>query len=69
MPGFMRIKEGVTNMALIRKEAFRVSKNIAQRKVERKRKLINRQRRIRYRLRDICWAPQDEPMFTARNIH
>ena len=41
----------------------------AQRKVERKRKLLNRKRRIQYRLRDINWEPQDEPMFTARNIH
>ena len=69
MPRFMRIKEGVTNTTLIRKEAFRVSENIAQKKVERKRKLVNRKRRIQYRLRDINWEPQDQPMFTASNIH
>lgn len=31
--------------------------------------LINRKRRIQYRLRERAWAPQDRPMFTARNIH
>ena len=46
-----------------------MSNSRAQKKVERKRKLVNRKRRIQYRLRDIKWAPQDEPMFTARNIH
>ena len=55
-------------MTLIRKEAFRVSKNIAQKKVERKRKLINRRRRIQWRLRDRQWADQTRPMFTASNI-
>ena len=53
----MRIKEGVTNKILIRREAFRVSRNIAQKKVERERNLINRKRRIQYRLRDINWEP------------
>ncbi len=43
-----------------------MNKHIAQKKVERKRKLVNRKRRIQYRLRDINWEPQDEPMFTAR---
>ena len=46
-----------------------MSKSRTQRKVERKRRLINRQRRIQYRLREINWAPQDRPMFRARNIH
>jgi len=32
-------------------------------------KLINRKRRIQNRLRPRSWAPQDRPMFTARNIH
>ena len=54
----------------LRKEAFRVSKNIAQKKkVERKRKLVNRKRRIQYRLGDINWEPQDQPISTASNIH
>jgi hypothetical protein len=56
-------------MTLIRKEAFRVSKNIAQKKVERKRKLESRKRRIQHRLRDIHWTDQPRPMFTAGNIH
>jgi hypothetical protein len=56
-------------MALYRKEAFRVMKTIAQRKGARKRRLKNRKRRIEYRFRDIHWAPQDDPMFTASNIH
>ena len=46
-----------------------MSTNKAQSKVERKRKLINRQRRIQHRLRDINWADQPRPMFTASNIH
>jgi hypothetical protein len=46
-----------------------VNKTITQKKVERKRKLVNRRRRIQYRLRDINWAPQDKPMFNAANIH
>ena len=41
----------------------------AQKKVERKRRLVNRKRRIQYRLRDIHWTPQDQPMFSAGNIH
>jgi len=32
-------------------------------------RLINRKRRIQYRLRARAWSPQDRPMFTARNIH
>ncbi len=43
--------------------------NRAQSKAERKRKLINRQRRIQHRLRDRSWTDQAKPMFTARNIH
>jgi hypothetical protein len=31
-------------------------------------KLVNRKRRIQYRLRERTWAPQDRPMFAARNI-
>jgi DDE family transposase len=32
-------------------------------------RLRNRKRRIQYRLRDREWTPQDQPMFTASNIH
>jgi len=46
-----------------------VSKSKAQKTVQRKRKLINRQRRIRYRLRDRQWEDQVEPMFKANSIH
>jgi len=46
----------------MRTEAFRVSTSKLQ-------KLINRKRRIQYRLRERAWSPQDRPMFTARNIH
>ena len=46
-----------------------MSRNIAEKKVECKRKLVNRKRRIQYRLRDIKWGPQNQPMFTAINIH
>jgi len=35
----------------------------------RQRKLRNRKQRIQYRLRDIDWKAQDEPMFRASNIH
>jgi hypothetical protein len=38
-------------------------------RVERKRNLLNRQRRIKHRLRDRVWSPQDVPMFRAGNIH
>ncbi len=31
--------------------------------------LVNRKRRIEYRLRDRQWPPQERPMFTASNIH
>lgn len=34
----------------------------------RTRKLVNRKRRIRYRLRDRNWSDQPRPMFAARNI-
>ena len=51
------------------KEAFRVIKSKAQEKVERKRKLTQRKRRIAYRLRERNWPEQPRPMFTARNIH
>jgi len=46
-----------------------VSTNRAQSKAERKRKLINRKRRIQWRLRDRPWADQPRPMFSAGNIH
>jgi len=46
-----------------------VSTNRAQSKAERKQKLVNRKRRIRYRLRERHWTGQAKPMFTARNIH
>ena len=45
-----------------------MNKSKAQSRAERKLKLVNRKRRIQYRLRDINWAPQDEPMFRAGNI-
>lgn len=35
----------------------------------RARKLVNRKRRIQYRLRHREWAPRDKPMLTASNIH
>ena len=35
----------------------------------RRRLLTNRKRRIEYRLRDIRWPEQSEPMYTASNIH
>ncbi len=35
----------------------------------RTRKLVNRKRRIQYRLRDRNWPDQAHPMFAARNIH
>jgi len=35
----------------------------------RRQKLINRKRRIEYRLRDKRWRAQPKPMFTASNIH
>ena len=62
MPAFSRISGVVQNRTLIRTEAFRVS-------TSRTRKLDNRKRRIRYRLRDRHWADQPKPMFAASNIH
>jgi len=47
---------------LISKEAFRVSNS-------RRKKLARRKRKILDRLAPRAWEPQDEPMFTARNIH
>jgi hypothetical protein len=46
-----------------------VNKSKAQSDVERKRKLANRKRRIKYRLRERHWEDQPEPMFAASNIH
>ena len=46
-----------------------MSTNRAQSKVERQRRLQNRKRRIRRRLRDRQWADQPSPMFRANNIH
>src|SRR5258706_8988199 len=42
--------------------AFRV-------KIDFKRELLRSKQRIEHRLRDREWSPQDQPMFTARNIH
>src|SRR5258706_16461938 len=42
--------------------AFRV-------KIDFKRELRRSKQRIEHRLRDREWSPQDQPMFTARNIH
>ena len=58
----MRIREGVNNMTLTRKEAFRVSDSKHQ-------KLERRKRRIQWRLRERNWTAQPDPMLTARNIH
>lgn len=44
------------------RRAFRVSHS-------RRRLLRNRKQRIAYRLRDIRWSGQPEPMYTASNIH
>ena len=46
-----------------------MNKSIAQKKVERKRRLMNRKRRIQWRLRDRDWTDQPRPMFSAGNIH
>ena len=46
-----------------------MSRNRAQSKTERKRRLINRKRRIQYRLGDRHWTDQPRPMFRASNIH
>jgi hypothetical protein len=46
-----------------------VSASRGQKAVERKRKLVNRQRRIRHRLRKRNWPDQPQPMFSASNIH
>ena len=35
----------------------------------RRRLSVNRKRRIQYRLRDIRWSEQADPMYTANNIH
>jgi hypothetical protein len=69
MPWFAGTKGRYKNKTLNCKEAFRVSDRKHQKVVERKRKLLNRGRRIQYRLRDRSWAPQDRPMLTAANIH
>lgn len=44
------------------KEAFRVKNKITK-------KLKRRKQRIQYRLRDINWKEQNQPMFSAGNIH
>ena len=62
-------REMLISASFNRREAFRVSASKHQDRVERKRKLRNRQRRIERRLRDRAWAPQDSPMFRASNIH
>ena len=46
-----------------------MSKSKHGKRVECKRVLKNRQRRIAQRLRDRVWGPRDEPMLTASNIH
>jgi len=43
--------------------------NRTQNRVKRKRKLINRKRRIQWRLRERHWNDQPSPMFSAGNIH
>jgi hypothetical protein len=45
-----------------------VNGNRAQKRVERKRILRNRRRRIERRLRDRVWSPQDRPMFRAGSV-
>src|SRR5256712_6785887 len=39
-----------------------------RRELSGKQRIENSQRRIEYRLRDIRWSPQPQPMFKARNI-
>ena len=46
-----------------------MSSSRAQKNAERKKILRKRKRRIEFRLRELVWAAQDRPMFTARNIH
>ena len=46
-----------------------MSDSKGQKAVQRKRKLINRRRRIAYRLRERTWPDAAEPMFAAANIH
>ncbi len=50
-------------------EEFRVKSRKAEKARVRKQRIRNGRRRIEHRLRDIKWAPQDTPMFKARNIH
>lgn len=69
MPVFPVYNSGCQTMALLRTEAFRVSKNRTQTKAERKRVLKNRQRRMAYRLRERSWEDRARPMFSASNIH
>jgi hypothetical protein len=69
MPVSCGYQGSVKTKTLERKEAFRVSANKGQKAVQRKRKLVNRQRRIRYRLRERNWPHQADPMFSASNIH
>lgn len=51
------------------KEAFRVRESRPERAVERKRRGVNRKRRIAYRLRVKNWDEQARAMFAAGNIH
>ena len=46
-----------------------MSTSKGQKTAKRKRKLINRRRRIQYRLRERSWEDLADPMFTASNIH
>jgi hypothetical protein len=45
-----------------------VKRRRAQKGAQRKRRLLERKRRIEHRLRDIAWCDQPSPMFRARNI-
>jgi hypothetical protein len=46
-----------------------VKRSKAEKRQKRKRAMEKARRRIEYRLRDIFWEAQEQPMFRARNIH
>jgi hypothetical protein len=69
MPGFAGKRGVLRSASFSRKEAFRVSASKHPDRVDRKRNIRNRQRRIQRRLAERVWSPQDAPMFRAGNIH
>ena len=46
-----------------------MKRRTTQKGAQRKRRLLNRRRRIEYRLRELQWEDQPAPMFRGRNIH